>query len=262
MKKEQALVDERKQSILEYVNLRRKVSVAELCEKFGVSSATIRNDLRELDGNRLLVRTHGGAILLEKARFEPEAEEKEDKYAEEKRRIARAALGLIDDGDTIIVDTGTTTQKLADLLDGKPGLTVLTNDILIARRLEDHPSATVHLIGGVVRRKFHCTVGPKALEMLAGLTVDKAFMGANSFSLENGASTPDFQQSELKRLMARIATKVYLLVDGTKIGRNSFVRFASIEDIDCLITDSIGDDERRALEESGVEVIVADKNDA
>jgi DeoR family transcriptional regulator, fructose operon transcriptional repressor len=261
MKKEQALVDERKQSILEYVNQRRKVSVAELCDKFGVSSATIRNDLRELDNNRLLVRTHGGAILQEKARFEPVAEEKEYTFAAEKKRIAWTALRLIDDGDTIIVDTGTTAQELAYLLDEKLNITVLTNDILIARRLEDHPSATVHLIGGVVRHKFHCTVGPKALEMLAGLTVDKAFMGANSFSLENGASTPDFQQSELKRLMTTIATKVYLLIDGSKIGKNSFVRFASVEDIDCIITDSIGDDDRRALEESGVEVLVADEAD-
>jgi DeoR family fructose operon transcriptional repressor len=258
MKKELVFVEERKQAILDYVLERKKTTVQELCERFAVSSATIRTDLRDLERNGLLVRTHGGAMVHEQARFEPDAAEKLVRNAEAKRAIAALALARIEDGDTLIIDTGSTTLALADVLDAKRDLTVLTNDLEIAGRLERHPSATVHLIGGLVRKRFHCTVGAKAEAMLAGLTVDKAFMGANCFSLENGASTPDLEQSELKRRMIEIAASVYLLVDSSKIGRKSFARFAAAGDFDCLLTDGISAEDRAALEELGVEVLIAE----
>jgi len=256
MKKELILVEERKQGILDYVLERKKVTVQELCERFNVSGATIRTDLRDLDKTSVLVRTHGGAMVHEKARFEPEAEEKLVRNAEAKKAIALRALQLIDDGDTLVIDTGSTTQALVDLLDSKNNLTILTNDLTIASCLERHATATVHLIGGLVRKRFHCTVGAKAEEMLSGLTVDKAFMGANCFSVQNGASTPDMEQAELKKRMLAIATSSYFLVDSSKIGKNSFANFAAADEIGCLITDAISDEERQALEDRGIEVLV------
>ncbi|MDP2790457.1 MAG: DeoR/GlpR family DNA-binding transcription regulator, partial [Rectinemataceae bacterium] len=244
MKKEQIFVEERKQAILDYVKAAKKAGVGELCEKFGVSSATIRNDLRDLEQNKMLVRTHGGAIIQGQARFEPDAADKSVQHAEAKKRIARAALGKIEDGDTLIMDTGSTTYELALLLSERKNITVLTNDIAIASCLEDHPSAAVHVIGGFLRKGFHCMVGNSAESMLRSLTVDKAFMAANAFSIERGASTPDLQQAELKRLMISIATKVFFLVDSSKMGHNSFAGFALPDAIDCFVTDSMAEGEK------------------
>jgi len=257
MKKEQVFVEERKQVILDYLKLHKKATVSRLCEEFGVSSATIRSDLRDLDENHLITRTHGGATLRDQARFEPDADAKVDQRIEVKKNIASAALALVDDGDTLIIDTGSTTYELVNLLLAKNDLTIMTNDLSIALKLESHPSAIVHLLGGVLRKRHHCTVGPNAEATLDNLTVDKAFMGANSFSLEKGASTPDLQQSMLKRKMMSIATKVIFLVDSSKFGKNSFALFSPIDQIDCLVTDSISDADKLALEENGVQVVVA-----
>jgi len=257
VKKEQAFVEERKREILEYVTARHRASVGELCARFGVSSATMRSDLRDLEEGGLLVRTHGGAMVKDKARFEPDAKEKEDRSSAEKRAIALLAVERVEDGDTIVLDTGSTTLELAALLGSKRDITVLTNDLAIALRLEDHPTATIHVLGGVVRKRFHCTVGSRAEESLEGLTVDKAFMGANAFSVDKGGSTPDLQTAGLKRLMMSIADKAYLLVDSSKLGKNSFAGFAPPGAIDCLVTDAIAEEDAKALEELGVEVLAA-----
>jgi DeoR family fructose operon transcriptional repressor len=196
-------------------------------------------------------------MVKDKARFEPNAKEKEERRSAEKRAIALLAIERVEDGDTIILDTGSTTLELAALLGSKRDITVLTNDLEIALRLEEHPTATLHLLGGTVRKRFHCTVGSRAEEHLEGLTVDKAFMGANAFSIEKGASTPDLQTAGLKRLMMSISNKVFLLVDSSKLGKNSFANFAPPGEIDCLVTDSIAEEEAKALEELGVEVVAA-----
>jgi len=257
MKKEQVVVEDRKLAILDYLKAHHKATVSQFCDLFGVSSATIRNDLRGLEESRLVTRTHGGATVRDQARFEPDNEAKTVQYRDIKRAIARAALDMIDDGDTLIIDAGSTTYELAALLTSKNGLTIITNDLVIATELEQHPNAVVHLLGGAVRKRLHCTVGPNAEDMLNNLNVDKAFMAANSFSLERGASSPDLQQSALKRKMMSIATKVFFMVGSSKIGKNSFAVFATIDDIDCLITDAIAEPERMNLEENGVEVIIA-----
>lgn len=250
-------VEERRREIQEYVVARKKATVAELCEHFSVSSATVRNDLRDLEQCGLLVRTHGGAMVKEQARFELDAKAKEVRHLEEKRAIAALALDRVEDGDTIVLDTGSTTQELAVLLGARKDLTVLTNDLAIALMLEEHPTAIVHILGGTVRKRFHCTVGMRAELAIEGLTVDKAFMGANAFSIEKGASTPDLQLAELKRRMLSIARKVFLLVDSSKIGKDSFAGFAAPDSIDCLITDELDVETARALDEMGIEVVAA-----
>jgi DeoR family fructose operon transcriptional repressor len=251
------LIEERKRAVLGFVQEHRRATVAELCARFDVSPATMRNDLRDLEQDGLLVRTHGGATVKEKARFELEAREKGVQHSPEKRAVAQRALELVEDGDTIVLDTGSTTFQLATLLGARNDITVVTNDLLIAGLLEDHPSATVHLVGGVVRKRFHCTVGSRAERFLHGLKVDKAFMAANGFSAESGATTPDLQHAEIKRHMMAIATKAFLLVDSSKMGRSSFAQFAPADAIDCLIVDAIGASEARALEELGVELVLA-----
>ena len=252
-------VEERKMKILEFIEEHRKATVIELCQQFKVSSATIRNDLRDLETAGLLIRTHGGAMVKTKTGLEPDMSLRKVQNLEEKRRIAEAALRLVEDGDTIILDTGTTTYELARLLGEKRDLTVVTNDLPIALLLEEFESVRVVLVGGMVRKKFHCTVASSfsGMNALSDLTVDKAFMAANGFSLEKGASTPDINHSETKKLMISIAAQVILLFDSSKMGRNSFAIFAPLDKIDAIVTDSLHEDERRQMEESGIEPILA-----
>lgn len=257
MENDRLFAEERKIAIADYIKRNGKATVADLCDRFGVSGATIRNDLRELVQRRLIARTHGGAMVTTKTSYELDAKERGAQNSEAKRLIAKNALELIDDGDILVIDTGTTTLELARLLGQRKNLTVVTNDIQIALFLEDVASVNVVVVGGKVRKQFHCTVGVQGRTMLNGLTVDKAFMAANSFSLEKGATTPDIQQAEMKSSLLEIAARTILLVDGTKIGRNSFVQFAQPERIDCLITDCLDDRFRKSVEELGIEVRIA-----
>jgi DeoR family transcriptional regulator, fructose operon transcriptional repressor len=252
-------VEERKQKILEHIAAQRKATVAELCELFRVSSATIRNDLRDLESTGLLVRTHGGAMIKSKTGHEQDMIARGVQNLSAKRAVAEAALRLIEDGDMIVLDTGSTVLELARLLDRRRDITVVTNDLTIATLLESFESVKIVFLGGIVRKRFHCTVfnDLSSRDLLAGLTVDKAFMGLNSYSLEKGASTPDIGHAETKKLMMSIAAKVVLLFDISKLGRNSFAQFASPDDVDTIVTDRISESDRKSLEDTGIEVIAA-----
>jgi DeoR family fructose operon transcriptional repressor len=253
-------VEERKMGIVEYIGAHRKATVAELCRQFGVSSATIRNDLRDLESGGLLIRTHGGAMVRTKTGLEPDMSLRKVQNLEEKREIARAALRFVENGDTLVLDTGTTTYELARLLGEKRDLTVVTNDLPIALLLEEMEAVRVVLVGGIVRKKFHCTVASalSGVNALTDLAVDKAFMGANGFSLDRGASTPDVNHAETKKLMVSIAARVILLFDSSKMSRNAFAIFAPLEQIDAVITNTMSEGEKRKLEESGIDVVLAD----
>ena len=250
--------EERKKKIVEFVNEKRRVTVPELCTAFSVSGATMRNDLRDLDESGLITRTHGGAIRKSRTGYEPVMEYRSDKNMDAKRRLAEVALREIEDGDTIILDTGTTVRELAGFLGRKNNLTVVTNDIKVAAELENFPSCEVLMVGGLLRKGFHCTVGYGIFSHLESLAVDKAFLGANSFSSRKGASTPDLSQSEIKRQMIEIAAKVIILCDHTKLETDSFMNFASPSQVDLLVTDSISDELRKIYEEIDITVRTAD----
>lgn len=254
------LAEERKLKIVEYIQEHKKATVQELCELYKVSSATMRNDLRELDKEGLLTRIHGGALVPSQTGYMQDVDRRIERLVE-KRRIAAEAIKRIQDGDTIILDTGTTTTELARLLNQRRNIAVLTNDLRIALMVEPYASVNVIAMGGLVRRNFHCTVGTSGRNILSGLAVDKAFMGANSLSLEFGASTPDLDTAETKKAMIAIATKVILLCDHSKLNRRSFAQFASLDDIDTLITDAIENADRVRLEENDIEVVVAGVDD-
>jgi len=249
--------EERRIKIVDLINERRKVTVDELCGVFNVSSATIRADLRELQRAGALTRTHGGAIQKVRTGFELNSQQRVIQHLAEKQRIARAALAMIDDGDRMVLDTGTTTLELAKLLHERSDLTVITNDIEIASTLEEVESIEVIVMGGVLRKRFHCTLSLQGTQMYSGLTVDKAFLGVNSLSLNKGATTPDIGQAETKKALIAMSNRVILLCDGSKIDRVSFVQFATIDQIDTLITDGIDKAMQSAFQDKGVEVVVA-----
>jgi DeoR family fructose operon transcriptional repressor len=252
---EHMFAEERKQKIVDYVNEHQKAKVPELCQEFNVSSATIRNDLRDLENSGALMRTHGGAMRNMKTGYESVMAERSAINLEGKKSIAARAIECIENNDTIILDVGTTTLELARLIHRRRNITVITNDLKIALVLEDVTDCTIVMLGGVIRKQYHSTIGPTPIEFLEDFVVDKAFMGTNSFSLDNGATTPDLMQAQVKKKMIQIAGRVYLLCEGEKLGRSSFAQFAEVEDIDVIITDSISDETRSQYEENGFDVI-------
>ena len=248
---------ERKIKIHDLVKEKKKVTVSELCELYKVSSATIRNDLRDLQSKGILIRTHGGAIEKTQTGFELEPTQKVSRNIIEKRKIANVAIDLVEDGDKIILDTGTTILELAQLLFQKKNITVLTNDMDAVRVLENHETAQVILMGGIVRKKFHCTNNIQGVQLYKGLMADKAFMGVNALSLVNGAMTPDINQAQTKKLMISIANKIIFLCDSSKLGKASFVQFATVEEIDTVVSDDMDKTTSSKFEENGVEVIIS-----
>jgi DeoR family fructose operon transcriptional repressor len=254
---EGVFAEERKQLIVELVNKNHKTTVAKLCSEFSVSPATIRNDLRELEESGFLKRTHGGAISNRKANYEPDSYQKEIEYIEEKKRIAACAVQCINEGDTIALDTGTTTFELAKRLVGFKKLTVVTNDLQVAAYLERNTGAEIIIAGGAVRRNFHCTTGKKAIDTIRDLNVDKTFLAANGLSIEKGLSTPTIDMAGVKTLLIDLADEVILLADSSKINKSTFVRFADIGQVDLLVTDAGADNEYiEKLRAQGVDVEV------
>jgi len=248
----------RKKGILEHVNRSGIATVQELCGRFDVSPATIRNDLQALEKAGLLERTHGGAITAEKAAYEPNTFQKEIRNAGDKAKIAEAALQHIHPGDAIALDSGTTTFQLAKLLGRVERLTVVTYDLQIAAWLEGNTEVSIIMAGGAVRRHFHCTAGQTAIDTLSRLRVDKAFLAANGASVEDGLSTPNMDIASIKSTLIRRADKRFLLCDHSKLGRSAFATFAPLDAVDVLITDRKADaqfvEAARAL---GVEIILA-----
>ena len=256
-KEEGIFAEERKHLIVDLVNKNYKTTVSQLCNEFSVSPATIRNDLRELEEAGFLKRTHGGAISNRKATYEPNSYQKEVEFIEEKKAIARVAAQCINEGDTIALDTGTTTFELAKLLVNYKNLTVVTNDLQIAAYLERNAEATVIIAGGAVRRNFHCTTGRKAIDTIRDLNVDKTFLAANGLSVKKGATTPNIDMARMKSVLVELADENILLCDSSKLDRTTFVRFADINQIDYLITDDGADtDYIDQLRREGLEVEV------
>ncbi len=235
--------EERKQKIVNLVNKNIKTSVAELCDYFSVSPATIRNDLRELEFAGLLKRTHGGAIKNKKTNYEPTSVQKEVENIELKQCIAEKAIGFVQEGDTIVLDTGTTMLEFAKRLAYIKNLTIVTYDIKIAYYLEENSDANVILAGGVLRRNFHCTIGSETIGFFNNMNVDKAFLSANGVSVDKGVTTPNMEIAQIKRKIMSFANEVVLLTDSSKIGKISFVKFADLSEFDVIFSDSNIDSE-------------------
>lgn len=251
--------EERHRRIVELARGGGRVEVTALASSFGVSPETVRRDLASLERRGVLRRTHGGAVPVERLWFEPEVAERLVTMSEEKARIARAALRFVPSQGVILLDAGTTTGALAELLPaGREDLTVVTNGLPIASVLAASPSITVYLAGGRVRGRTLAAVDDFAARFIEDLAPEVTFVGANGVIAGRGLMTPDPAESTVKRAMIRSGRRVVLLADHTKFGREHFVRFAEIGDIDVLVTDSgLGDDAVREFEAAGVEVVRA-----
>jgi len=239
---------------------RGRLSVAAVAEQFGVTTETVRRDLAVLERARMLRRVHGGAVPVGAlALVELGLAERAGRLTDKKSTIAKAALDLLPGVDgSIILDGGTTTAALADLLPADRRLLAVTNAVPIAAHLANSPGVAVHLLGGRVRGVTQCAVGESALRELADLRVDVAFLGANGITADHGFTTPDAAEASVKRAMAGAGQRVVVLADSTKLNRETLVRFAAPEDVDVLVTDDGADEDTlAALEAAGIEVVVA-----
>jgi DeoR family fructose operon transcriptional repressor len=203
---------------------------------------------------------HGGAVPAGTLTLvEPGLGERHDTRNEAKRAIAAAAIELLPRSDgSIVLDGGTTTAALADLLPADRRLLAVTSSVPIAARLAATSGVSLHLLGGRVRGVTQCAVGESAVLALADLRVDVAFLGANGITAGHGFTTPDEAEASVKRAMTRAGQRVVVLADSSKLGREHLVRFAAPGDVDVLVTDSDADPAAvAALEALDVEVVLA-----
>jgi DeoR family transcriptional regulator, fructose operon transcriptional repressor len=250
--------EERQAAIIERARIDGRVDVGQLAAYFDVTPETVRRDLTALERHGLLRRVHGGAIPVERLGFEPGLQARDATMAAEKERIAHAALDELPTEGAVLLDAGTTTARLAELLPADRELTVVTNGLPIAMTLVARPSVKVMTIGGRVRGRTLAMVDQWALRVLAETYVDVAFMGTNGISVERGLTTPDVAEAAVKRAMIRAARRTVVLADHTKVGNDCFAWFAQLDEVDTFITDEGLDLEVAAdLQAAGPRVVTA-----
>ncbi|MFV2065155.1 MAG: DeoR/GlpR family DNA-binding transcription regulator [Chloroflexota bacterium] len=252
-----AFAPERRERLRRIVQSRRAVRVEELRSELGVSVATVRRDLDELEQTGALRRVHGGAVSMDVRPIESRFEAKAAEQATQKRRIAGRALGLIKLGETIYIDGGSTCLELARLLVARDDLTIVTSSLPAIVELAGGGPRLV-VIGGELRPLSQALVGPLTLPLLDELFVDRAFMGTFGLSLEAGLTTSDPAEAFTKERVLSRAREVVLLVDRSKLGTRSFAHAGHLEQIDIVVTDQdLGEEASIVFEDAAVRVMVA-----
>ncbi|MFE3584974.1 DeoR/GlpR family DNA-binding transcription regulator [Streptomyces vinaceus] len=247
---------ERRQEILRLAREAGRIDVLSLADRFQVTAETVRRDLKALDRAGLVRRVHGGAIPAGRLGFEPDLTERETTRADEKDRIAAAALAEIPGGGSVVLDAGSTVARLAAALPVDAALTVVTHALPVAARLADHAGIDLHLVGGRVRHRTLAAVDAWALRAYAEIRADVAFLAAGGFSA-HGLFTPDLAEAAVKRAAMTAARRVVLLADSSKAGREHFACFGSLGDVDLLITDQgLAPAQQAAIEAAGTEVVL------
>ncbi len=227
--------DERHAEVLRLLATERRVESAWLARYFGVSAESIRKDLAQLEASGLLHRVHGGAVPVQRLGEEPSVATRTEQ-AEQKLAISQHAMRFVPRGGTLLLDAGTTTLRLAELLHTDADLVVYTNSIPVLTTLVQRGIAVVGL-GGRVRTETMAAVGPLTIEALRGINADVAFLGTNALSFQRGLTTPDVDEALVKHEMLAAARQRVFLVDTSKFGRESRARHATLTDVDVLVTD-------------------------
>lgn len=249
--------EERRQLIVDRARQDGRVESAALAVAMDVSLETVRRDLAALERQGLLRRTHGGALPLQKGPFDARLSARAQVMISEKRRIVKAALDLLPAEGSVLLDGGSTTVLLAELIPADSTLTIVTNALPIAATLATHRNITLRVVGGVCRERSQCFVGHWAVQNLREIRIDVGFLGTNGFTIERGLSTADEREAEVKHAMIEASRRVIVLTDHTKIGLDDFCRFGGLDDIDTLITDTgLDSDLEDDLRSSGLEVIL------
>lgn len=229
----------RRSAILQILKQNSNISVSELSVKFGVSEVTIRKDLNLLKERNLLVRTRGGAILNEARKEDDDTSIRFKKLAHyrEKKAIGRAAAEMIKEGDTIIIDSGTTAFQIACNLHKFRNLTILTNALNVAQEVLSYKRFNVILLGGHIRSASESVVGALAESNLKMFYCDKLFMGVDSFSIENGLSTPNVEEANINQIMISRSREVIAVFDSSKVNKRALAFITTLDKINKIVTD-------------------------
>ncbi len=247
---------ERRVKILNVLNSKGQVTVNELSNTYNVSEVTIRNDLSHLEKKGLLIKTRGGGLKIQRVGIDQQLNEKAKIHSKEKQAIGKKAAEIINDNDTIIIDSGTTTEEVAKNLVGKKNLTVITNGMNIASQLI-RDDIRVILLGGIVRSTSFSVVGAVAENNIKNFFCDKCFIGVDGIDSEAGIFTPIPEEANLNKLMIENSKEVIVVTDSSKFKRKSFCYISSIDKINMVITDSkIPEDELQILHNKGIKVIL------
>lgn len=246
--------EERQKEIVQMLDKTSSLKVNELAENFKVSESTIRRDLQEMQQKGMLTRTHGGAIGILPTSFEQSFREKETEKHDEKVEIGVLAASMIEDGDTIILDSGTTCLEIAKHI--MQQITVITNSIDIASELSVNENVELIVTGGSLRINTRAMVGEITENILSNFRVDKAFIGANGISIEEGITTPNFTEAQTKKAMINVANKVILVADSTKFNKVCCSVICPIRVVSAIITSSDTDENiTKEYMDSGVEIL-------
>ncbi len=243
----------RRAKIIDEIESKGTVKVKDLSDMFGVSEVTIRNDLAQLEKKNILVRAHGGAMKFQRVGVDYELDIKSKKHLAEKVKIAKKAVELINDGDTIILDSGTTTLQIAKHLSHLIDLTVITNSLNVAGQLVEFTNVKVIVLGGNLRRKSLSLIGSIAETNLNNYYCDKVFMGVDGIDSSYGISTPNSEEAHLNNIMIDNSREVIVVTDSSKFLRKSFAFIAPLSKINTIITDDkIPIKEKEEIEKSDI----------
>lgn len=238
---------QRQQQITDYLAAQFSITIKEAAELCNVSEATARRDIDELASAGLLERTHGGAVLQKGTGFEEVHAEKMKVMIPEKTRIAKEAAKLIKDGDSIFLDSGTTTLLLAQQLQSFQKLTVITNNLEIAYKTKLDTSSTLIVTGGIRRDGYSVLVGHIAEELVRKLCVDIIFLGADAINPKNGVFNTNFMEIGIKQSIIESGKKKVLLSDHSKFEQKALAKVCDIEVFDTIITDDEIDESIREI---------------
>lgn len=249
---------ERRKRILELIETKNSMTVTELCELFDVSEMTIRRDLRFLDREGLLQRVHGGAILHRGRSYEPTFPSRRNQNARQKEAIGRKAAALVNEGDSLALDVGTTTLEVARALVGVKNLTIITSSLPIANVLANAPGIRLILSGGIVREFELSMIGHVAARTFRDFRVDKAFIGIGGLDLQNGLTEYSLEDALVKQVIIDHAEQVIITADSSKLGQTCFAAVAPLSSIEVLITDTAAPPEFvEELQRKDIDVILA-----
>ncbi len=224
---------ERDKQVFDLLSETPTIGVTELAERLGVSVVTARADLDGLADKGYIVRVHGGALPA----FHPDIVARQKDHTDVKRRIARAAAAMVDSGDSIMIESGTTPALIARYLMGKQDIRVVTDSTLILPYARTNPGLSVVFAGGRFDSTMEAMVGPVTLRELATYNVRIAFLGTDGFSVPNGLTSGSVEAAEVSRTMAAQADQVVLVADSSKLNRKGFTAIMGLDQVDVLVTD-------------------------
>lgn len=250
---------QRREKIIHLLGKENTVSVNKLSKLFKVSTVTIRNDLRHLEQKGCVLRSYGGAMINKTFAFDRPLFDKSRINSIIKNKIAKKAAEMVNDGDRIILDSGSTTAAMVPHLGKKQNLVVFTNAINIAYELSINTNIEVIIAGGNIRKKAYSISGSTVEQQLKMYHFNKLFLGVDGFDLNAGITTPNFGEASVNRVMCQVSEQIIAVTDSTKFGRKSFCTIEKINLINTLITDSkISKDHLMQLHSLGINVEIAD----